>query len=706
MEKKHCLGDGIFCTISSLSLYDPIWTQENIYKAIEEREDSFRDFLISLNNYGAYDMLVAICEIVYSFYSENIQNWFYEQIRKCPDGEMVLQIKNTFDRRQTRLVNLPQFESFIWENYDSDFLRKISRNSSKNISVWFPMIYEKLKIEKDMDKLVENAFPYLIRCAKDIMELGSEDKIQEALVRMRIADYLCELGLLYYPNITCALKPLLEMDSKLVAEFDDNEYTQKIQEILEKELGHRLYITDAMTDCLQKMIRISEYFGDSLHRKNVLEMKVFMPLFYQLLGRGEEAISLLIDTLQYFSKGDIVREEYLLVFYRSILSTKDEKKRQRLIGIFDEIYFNNSAVNEFLEVAEDINIFYQKYCKDIFDRKKYLLQYPEFFRDNGEYELFTRCFTSNQLSEKFKSLLDIVKNSNSSGFQKSKAIDDFKTLFYSLSSHRDCNIRILPDKVAKVLTGNSSWGSIDEIYDFYTEKERQKICRFATRLENATSQMPAFGLQQYYNGIKQKAESFWDMDEDSILCSKLLTAFRGIQSDFYNKNEYDKDGIVLRKRAEDSINNLVAFFLKAYYGEENVHREEPQGLSGNGHKPGEIDILVYQNGSQFAIQEALKLDSIDKSKLDDHINRMLNNYDTQGVPVTCLVVYAYTQQGNNFFKKMEDYLKDYLNSNLFTYSIVENLKKESIDTANICHHVITYRREERSQRMHVFTVLM
>lgn len=700
--EKNCLGFGISCAISNLSLYGSTWSEENIYKAIEEREDSFRDFLVSLNIYGAYDMLVAICEIVYSSYSKDIQNWFYEQLGKCPHGEMVMQITNTFDQRQMMMVNLPQFERFIWEKYDSDFLRKINRNDSKNISVWYPVIYEKQKIEKYMDKLEKNAFPYLIRCAKDIMELGSEDKVQEALVRMRIADYLCELSILYYPQIARAFKPVLEMEPKQVAEYDYNKYAQTIQNILKKELGYRVYITDAMVDCLQEMVHISEFFGDYLHRKNVLEMKVFMPLFYQLLGREEEAVSLLIDTIQNFSKDVIVREEYLLVFYRSILITKDAKKRQRLIGIFDELYFNNSAVKDFLTVAEDINTFYQKYCIDILERKKCLLECSERFKK--EYELFTQCFTSNQLSEKFKSLLNSMMNC--SGLQKRKAIDDFKTLFYSLTSHRDCNIRILPYRVANVLTDNYSWGSIDEIFGFYTEEEIQKICILATRLENATRRMPTFDSQQNYNSIKQKAESFWDMDEDSILCSKLLTAFRGIQSDFYNKNEYDKNGTALRKRAEDSINNLVAFFLKAYYGEENVHREELQGLSGNGYKPGEIDILVYRNGSQFAILEALKLNSINKTKLDDHINRMLNNYDTQGVPVTCLVIYAYTQQANNFFTKVEDYLKDYLESNSFTYSIVENLKEEPVDTANICHHVITYRREEMTQKMHVFTVLM
>lgn len=730
LYKKIC-GLGIVFAIRGLNQYGSFWTTKKICQSIEEKQESFKDFLLTLNTYGMYDMLVAICEIVDLFCSEDIQNWFREQLRQCPDSDMVLQMSNIFYQKRLpefQLLNklqkglnerfgecqnesdiilevsLPQFESYIWESYDLDFLRKITRNDPRNVGVWFPMIYEKSNIEKYADKLDEYAFPYLVMCAKDIREVGCEDKVGEALVRMRIADYLVELGLLYYPKIEQAVNPLIELDPKQVAESDHNKYAHMIQNILKKELGYSLYITGTLTDSLSEMIRISEYFGDSSYRKNIFEVKVFLPLFYQLLGREEEAVSLLIDTIKFFSKEGVIRKEYLLVFYRSLLITKDEKKRQRLVGIFDEIYFDNSGIREFTAVAKNINIFYHKYCMDILERKKYMLERSIFWEEHKEYNLLTQWFVTKLVSEKFKSLFEIVMNK--SGFQKRKAIDDFIKLFYSLTSHRYSNIRIVPYNGAEVLGDDYPWSSFDEILDFYTEEEKLQICVLAEQMEKAMRQMPAYKAQQYYNRIKQKIELFWNVDADSVLCNKLVTAFRGVQSDPYNKWEYDGNGNVLRKRAEDSINNLVAFFLKAYYGEENIHREEPQGLSGNEEKLGEIDILIYQNGSQFAIQEALKLDSLDKTKLDDHMNRMLKNYDTQGVPVTCLVIYAYTSKGHNFFVKVEKYLKQYLESDLFVYKVVKELKQEEVGTANISHYSLTYQREEMLQKMHVFIVLM
>ena len=143
-----------------------------------------------------------------------------------------------------------------------------------------------------------------------------------------------------------------------------------------------------------------------------------------------------------------------------------------------------------------------------------------------------------------------------------------------LGYREDSMCIIMPKQCAKIL-GIKNYSQIvrgdEELAYFYTKEETREICTLAKQMEKAQCQMPAYGWQQYYIGIKQKIEYFWNRDEDSILCSKLLIAFRGIQSDPYNKWEFDRNGNIVRKRDEDSINNLVAFFLKAYYGEENIH---------------------------------------------------------------------------------------------------------------------------------------
>ena len=70
-------------------------------------------------------------------------------------------------------------------------------------------------ISKDLEymkRLEENVFPYLIMSAKDIREIGDEDRTREAFVRMRIADYLVELGIFYYSQVERAFDALLTKD--------------------------------------------------------------------------------------------------------------------------------------------------------------------------------------------------------------------------------------------------------------------------------------------------------------------------------------------------------------------------------------------------------------------------------------------------------------------------------------------------------------
>lgn len=399
--------------------------------------------------------------MVYLFCSEDIQNWINEELKQYNNSEMVMRITHEFHQSKVikksdiypnyqgedewiiKPVSYADFERFIWEKYDHNFIRKINRTSQLNIGIWYPGIYTIVKIKEYMNKLDNNTFPYLTAKAKDIIEGISDDNIQEALVRWRIDEYLVELGITYYSKIEDALNPLIDMDPKLVAELDYNKYAQLLQEFLEKKMGYQLYITDTVVDNLREMTSLSEYFGNSKYRKNIYIIKAFLPIFYQLLGRDDDAYTFLIDNINFISKDIIGHSEYLMALYRILLITKDEKKRKRVIGIFDEIFLNNSSVRKFIEVAENIKNFYLKYSEDIIERKKILLDNSTFFSGEKEYELITRWFKCNKVSGKFEVLLDDIKKD--SGFRRSKGIENFKQLFYCLTSHREnLNIRIVP----------------------------------------------------------------------------------------------------------------------------------------------------------------------------------------------------------------------------------------------------------------------
>lgn len=696
----------IVLVIYGLDYYDSQWSLQAICDAIELQDDLIAEVLCSMDECGALDMLTVLCEIVDLFCMKDGKDWFYNHLRECSEAKRVIQLKDLY--HQKKVMNpyalkfglerdpnyilsgsISDFENFIWNSLEPEYLRKIGRRDSKNISLWYPGLYVKSKKVSYLKKLESRAFPCLIADGMDIKESGCKNQVTAALIRMRIADFLIELDYQYYSKMEREFQRILDMDMNLLAKVDYKEFSRIMQDIFLKETGEKIYVSDLIVNELEKMVRISEYFGDSLRRQDVMNIKCFFPLFYQLLGRDEKAIEMLIDQVKYLHPGQRVRKLFLMTFYRSLLSMSDEQKRQRLISVFDEVYLDHSGIREFQTVAEDIADFYKKHAVDLCERKSFFVCYEEVFPKDVDLYVFNKWFKNNNIANTFSKLLKKIKYA--SNCIQYEAINDFIKLFNGLTSHRDNVIRIDVYWASKILEPDAERREQAEVMGFYTEEERQQICKLAQRMNKTIVHMPHFDMIRLYCDLKDKAEKFWGRDTETILCEKLMTAFRGIQSDSYNNGN-----------EENALNNSVAFFLRAYYGEANVHREEPQGESSAGYKPGHIDILIYQNGMQIAIQEALILSGLNKKKIDDHMVRMLEKYDTQGVPYTILVIYAINKFGHAFFDKVETYLMNYP----YPYQIVKPLVREESTTANICHHTLAYAREGMLQRMHVFTVLI
>lgn len=702
----------IVYTIAGLDQYSSSWTLKNICNAIEAQDDAFGDLLYSMDQYGALDMLTILCEIVDLFCLETTRTWFYGLLQACSEAKNVIRLKSLYrqerEQYQKKLTrnlslepssvqsidcilttNIVAFENFIWENLGSDYLRKIGRTDSKNIGVWYSGLYAREKKETYLKKLESHVFPRLIAEGMDSMELGNEDVAASAIVKKRIADYLVELALVYYSEIEKTLKPVADADPNTLAKMGYKEFCALLQDSHLKVRQERIYISDLLLGELQSLLRICEYFGISSHRESVTTIRSFFPLFYQMLGKEDDALTFLINQIKSTAPACRVRNRFLLPFYRGLLVTSNESKRQRLISIFDEIYLDQSGIREFQAVAEDITKFYKKHAESFCERKSFLSKYEELFLGGTDHYVFTKWFKEKAVVNKFSELLmSILYKSN---WPQHEAITDFITLFYSLTSHRYSEIRIHVSTASGILDPDVSFNDFEEVFGIYSKEDQELICHLAERVEKTIVHMPHESIVRLYCRLKDQAQKFWKNDPETVLCEKLMVAFRGIQSDSYNNGN-----------AEDALNNLVAFFLRAYYGEENVHREEPQGLSGKGQKSGETDILVYQNGTQLALLEGVVLSSLDKNKLDDHVDRLLVKYNTQGVPYTVLVIYAKNAPDCIFFDKVEMYLQSYH----YPYPIMQAVVREKSATATICHHTLSYVREGTVQKMHIFTVRM
>lgn len=106
---------------------------------------------------------------------------------------------------------------------------------------------------------------------------------------------------------------------------------------------------------------------------------------------------------------------------------------------------------------------------------------------------------------------------------------------------------------------------------------------------------------------------------------------------------------------ENSINDYFRdMFLSKGYDE--TKDQTRHGISSSGKDAGEVDILLTKDGNEIAIFEGLKLSSVNRAYIDEHIEKALDNYNALGT-ATFIVAYVSTSNFQEFWKKYVEHIK-------------------------------------------------
>lgn len=113
---------------------------------------------------------------------------------------------------------------------------------------------------------------------------------------------------------------------------------------------------------------------------------------------------------------------------------------------------------------------------------------------------------------------------------------------------------------------------------------------------------------------------------------------------------------------ENEINDRLCGLLRMKY---HVDDQSRQGESSTKKSVGEVDFLVMNIEEPIAIMEALVLPCLDKTEIHNHIEKLLVNYDPQGYPRACLIMYVTQKDFGMFWNNFTAYITDYV----FPYSV-------------------------------------
>ena len=695
--------------ISGLNTFGSGFSLKKMCSSIENKDETeLSVFLSSVDECGAIDVLTEVCIIAEWTHDREIINWFYNNcLKKCSLFYLSYALKDKyFSNERVQLfaatndffaMSQYQFELFIWENMDKAFLESLRRNSSQNIGIWFAGVFSKSLTTEYLSSLEQYAFPVLIQTGTDIKESKIQNKTVVAITIKNICLFLSELSRKLDKQLITIFDELISVNTNILANHNSGYFYALINDCcLKYKLGS--FATPKMVTQIEELLEISEYYGDLSNNTFAEFIKYYLPLLYEINDCNSTAYDKLFDQIQTGNPSLKIHIAYLIAFYRCLLVTNDNEKRNKLIAFFDNIFTSKSYIKELLKLMNDVASFYRIHADrmsnmDLCDLPYQTLSENESIRKHVIENWFKTkriYYTFDKINHETKTMLDYEIQADYDGVNP---IGRFIKLLNGLASHRDTDIRINTYSAAQILEPelfNNDSLEFDEVYDIYTPEEQMRLCDFIERLQKIQAGLPSDKYINYYHKIRKNVNLYYKTDKELILCEKIISAIREIQT-----NSYDID-------KEDFYNNQIALYLRGYYGEADVHREKPQGSSSSGTGQGETDILVYQNGYQFALIESVRLQSSDEHKLNDHMERLLVKYDTQGTNVKFLLIFAITKSESDWFNK----IKDYLNKYKFPYEKLSSFEQVTCNSKNICHHVVKYKREGNERSLHVFTALI
>lgn len=208
-------------------------------------------------------------------------------------------------------------------------------------------------------------------------------------------------------------------------------------------------------------------------------------------------------------------------------------------------------------------------------------------------------------------------------------------------------------------------------------------------LDNLVEVMPA-DLQEKY--LKKRATQHKAEDEHLSFSEKTFTK-KLLNSLFMIQGKRN-----LKIATEDELNDEMRNYLAMVY---DMHDQTRQGVSLSGLKSGEVDLLVYEDGLPAVLIEAVKLNSVEKENIGNHIHKALCNYNPSGLKCVCFVIYSKASNYPRFLELFREYIKGYD----FPY-LLEDYAEIDTGFAEINHMICLLSRGDSHMHFHIFIANM
>lgn len=170
------------------------------------------------------------------------------------------------------------------------------------------------------------------------------------------------------------------------------------------------------------------------------------------------------------------------------------------------------------------------------------------------------------------------------------------------------------------------------------------------------------------------------------ICDKMLRALSKLQ----RNHHYGVDS------SEDTMNDYIRDILDESYFMKDQTR---QGESENGDEAGEVDIQLCYDGLPVVMIEGIKVSSLERERLDSHMNKVLTKYDPNGCPYAFLIVYTTAKNFDLGYENIFNHFDKY------SYPFPRESSLLDVDTGygELKHAQIILNRNGQKIRVHIWT---
>lgn len=158
----------------------------------------------------------------------------------------------------------------------------------------------------------------------------------------------------------------------------------------------------------------------------------------------------------------------------------------------------------------------------------------------------------------------------------------------------------------------------------------------------------------------------------------------------------------IQNNSEDQYNSLFQSLLsaKGYTANEQTQR----GVSSSEKQAGELDILIFsQEKLPLSIFEAFKLSSIDTATISQHLKKLSENYDPNGLRINYVVVYAKDDNFVDLWRRYLEFVPTVTFDNITISSSIQDITARYPNMAGIKIGLIKYNnRDAIVQVYHLF----